>query len=124
MVILDAGIAELTPIVGHAAACRYLGRSRAGHYRDLRPPLQGPSHSSQGRSMAPHGRLPRLPVRPVDEGTAAFAACVPYGLDAVRVELVDGSGTVAQVHDLAAPYLRPTTGGTQTRIPVEDLPAT
>lgn len=42
MVILDAGVAELTPIVGRAAACRHLGRSRAGHYRDLRPALHGP----------------------------------------------------------------------------------
>src|SRR5690606_9803309 len=40
--ILDAGVIELTPIVGRAAACRHLGRSRAGHYRTLRPPLLGP----------------------------------------------------------------------------------
>lgn len=42
MAILDAGIAELTPIIGKACACRHLGRSRASHYRDLRPALLGP----------------------------------------------------------------------------------
>ena len=40
--ILDAAVAELTPTVGCAAACRFLGRSRAGHYRDQREPLHGP----------------------------------------------------------------------------------
>jgi len=40
--ILDAAVAELTPTVGRAAACRFLGRSRAGHYRDQKPPLEGP----------------------------------------------------------------------------------
>ena len=40
--ILDAGVAEMTPIVGRAAACRFLGRSRAGHYRDQQAPLEGP----------------------------------------------------------------------------------
>lgn len=65
-----------------------------------------------------------LPMRSVDEVSDAFAACVPYVLDAVRVELVDGSGAVAGAHDLYAPYLRPTTGGTQTRIALGDVPAT
>jgi len=40
--IMDAGVAELAPIIGRAAACRHLGRSRAGHYRDRRPPMHGP----------------------------------------------------------------------------------
>ena len=40
--ILDAGVVELTPTIGVAAACRLLGRSRAGHYRDINGPLLGP----------------------------------------------------------------------------------
>lgn len=70
------------------------------------------------------GTVIALPIRPVDEASDVFAACIPYSLDAAQVELVDGSGTVAGVHDLAAPYLRPTTGSTQTRIAVGDVPAT
>lgn len=42
MRILDAGIVELTPTIGLAAACRLAGRSRAGHYRDAKPPVYGP----------------------------------------------------------------------------------
>lgn len=43
----------------------------------------------------------------------------------VRVELVDGSGSVAGVHDLGrAPYLRPSSGGMQTLIAIGDVPAT
>jgi putative transposase len=53
MVILDTGISELAPIVGRAAACRYLGRSRAGYYRDLRPPtLSPPRPRSKGSPRA------------------------------------------------------------------------
>jgi len=40
--ILDAGVDELTPIVGRKRACQALGRSRATHYRARRAPLQGP----------------------------------------------------------------------------------
>jgi putative transposase len=42
MAILDAGVDELTPIVGRKAACQALGRSRASHYRARRPPRCGP----------------------------------------------------------------------------------
>src|SRR3546814_759616 len=41
-VILDAGIDELTPVLGRRAGCAALGRSRATHYRHRRPPLLGP----------------------------------------------------------------------------------
>lgn len=40
--ILDAGIDELTPVLGRRAGCATLGRSRATHYRHRRPPLHGP----------------------------------------------------------------------------------
>jgi hypothetical protein len=40
--IIDAGVDELTPIVGRKAACAALGRSRATHYRARRPPRCGP----------------------------------------------------------------------------------
>lgn len=40
--ILDAGVDELAPIVGRKRACAVLGRSRATHYRDRRPPMHGP----------------------------------------------------------------------------------
>ena len=43
IVILDAGVVELTPVIGLAAACRLFGRSRAGHYRDTRLPVYGPA---------------------------------------------------------------------------------
>jgi len=42
IVILDAGVVELAPIIGVAAACRLFGRSRAGHYRDTKLPVYGP----------------------------------------------------------------------------------
>ena len=83
-----------------------------------------PTGSYTPRLALSDGTVIALPIRPVDQGTDAFAACVPYALDTVRVELVDGSGSVAGVHDLAAPYLRPSTGGTQTRIAVGDVPTT
>lgn len=83
-----------------------------------------PAGSYIPRLALSDGTVITLPTRPVDEVSDAFAACVPYALDAVRVELVDGSGSVAGVHDLAAPYLRPSSGGTQTRIAVGDVPAT
>lgn len=69
------------------------------------------------------GAFIELPVRPVDDVADAFAACVPYALDGVRVELIDGSGGVAGSHDLHAPYFRPTTGGTQTAVALGDGPA-
>ena len=53
MLILDAGVAELTPIVGRAAACRQLGRSRAGHYRDQREPFHGPPRPRPRASKPP-----------------------------------------------------------------------
>lgn len=41
--MLDAGIAELVDAgVSRKRACEALGRSRASHYRHIRPPLQGP----------------------------------------------------------------------------------
>jgi putative transposase len=40
--ILDVGIVELAPTVGIVAACRLLGRSRAGYYRDSQEPVLGP----------------------------------------------------------------------------------
>lgn len=40
--ILDAAVAELTPIVGTKRACEVLGRSRASHYRRRQPPRCGP----------------------------------------------------------------------------------
>jgi len=83
-----------------------------------------PTGSYAPRLVLSDGTVITLPTRPVDEVSDAFAACVPYALDAVRVELVDGSGAVGGVHDLAGPYLRPTTGGTQTRIAVGDVPTT
>lgn len=83
-----------------------------------------PAGSYTPRLVLSDGTVITLPTRPVDEVSDAFAACVPYALDAVRVELVDGSGSVAGVHDLAAPYLRPSSGGTQTLIAVGDAPTT
>jgi len=40
--VIEACFAELQPLVGTAAACRGSGRSRAGHYRRLAPPVLGP----------------------------------------------------------------------------------
>lgn len=70
-----------------------------------------PEGSYTPRLVLSDGTVVALAIRPVDDVSDAFAACVPYALDAERVELVDGTGSVAGVHDLAAPYLRPTTGG-------------
>jgi putative transposase len=52
--MIDTAVRELTPIVGVAAACRAVGRSRAGHYRaHPRPPQLTPQLTPQ-----------RLPVDP------------------------------------------------------------
>jgi putative transposase len=40
--VLDAGVEELTPIVGRRKACKVLGRARASHHRAKKPPLHGP----------------------------------------------------------------------------------
>ena len=83
-----------------------------------------PTGSYTPRLALSDGTVISLPTRPVDATSDAFAACVPYALDAVRVELVDGSGAVAGVHDLAAPYLRPSTGGTQSLVAIGVVPTT
>jgi len=52
--VLDAGVDELTPVVGRTRACAALGRSRATHYRAKKLPLYGPPaprHSH--RALAP-----------------------------------------------------------------------
>ncbi|HUY64101.1 MAG TPA: IS3 family transposase [Acidimicrobiales bacterium] len=52
--MLDAGVDELTPVVGRTRACAALGRSRATHYRAKKLPLYGPPaprHSH--RALAP-----------------------------------------------------------------------
>ena len=51
-----------------------------------------PTGSYTPRLALSDGTVITLPTRPVDDVSDAFAACVPYALDAVRVELVDGSG--------------------------------
>ena len=52
--ILDAGVEELTPIVGRKAACAALGRSRASHYRARRAPRCGPPAPRRSvRALAP-----------------------------------------------------------------------
>jgi putative transposase len=53
--VLDAGVEELTPLIGRKRACAALGRSRASHYRARRPPLYGPPaprHSHRALSGA------------------------------------------------------------------------
>jgi putative transposase len=55
--VLDAGVEELTPLVGRKRACAALGRSRATHYRAKRPPIYGPpaprhSHRALARAEA------------------------------------------------------------------------
>jgi putative transposase len=40
--VLDAGIDELTPLIGRKRACAVLGRSRATHYRHRQEPKFGP----------------------------------------------------------------------------------
>jgi putative transposase len=37
--VIDAALAELEPVLGVKPACALLGRSRATHYRALRPPM-------------------------------------------------------------------------------------
>jgi hypothetical protein len=82
-----------------------------------------PSAAYTPRLILSDGAFIELPVRPVDDLSAAFAVCVPYALDAVRVELIDASGAAAGGHDLHAPYLRPTAGGAQTEVSLADAPA-
>lgn len=53
--ILDAGVEELTPVVGRKRACEVLGRSRASHYRARNPkprPAAGPRRSARALSDA------------------------------------------------------------------------
>jgi putative transposase len=40
--VIDAAVAELVPLLGVKPACALTGRSRATHYRVLRPPTFGP----------------------------------------------------------------------------------
>ena len=57
---MNNGVNELAPVVGIKAACGHLGRSRATHYRQNRPPLHGPPE--------PRPRSPRaLPEREVEQ---------------------------------------------------------
>ena len=39
---MNNGVEELAPTIGIKAACSHLGRSRATHYRQNKPPLHGP----------------------------------------------------------------------------------
>jgi putative transposase len=50
-VILDAGVDELSPVIGRRAGCDALSRSRATHYRHRRPTMHGP--------RSPRPRSPR-----------------------------------------------------------------
>jgi hypothetical protein len=60
-----------------------------------------------------------LPVASVDAASDAFVACVPYALDARRIDLVDQSGAVAGRAQLVAPYLRPSSEMTTTQAAFE-----
>jgi putative transposase len=40
--VIDACVAELTPLIGLAGACRAAGKSRATHYRRCQPAVLGP----------------------------------------------------------------------------------
>jgi hypothetical protein len=62
-----------------------------------------------------------LPVVSVDAASDAFVGCVPYALDARRIDLVDQSGTVAGRAELAAPYLRPSSGMTTIQAALDSV---
>jgi hypothetical protein len=51
-----------------------------------------------------------LPTQTLDNGNDWFAACVPYRLDAVALDITVPGDTQAVRHPLQAPYLIPTTG--------------
>jgi len=51
-----------------------------------------------------------LPTQTLDNGNDWFAACVPYRLDAVALDITASGDTQAVRHPLQAPYLIPTIG--------------